>query len=444
MSAETLEEAQAVLSYPMGIDQVPYASFMKIMRYEYQEGLAKVAANQNDALGSFARSGAMSTLVNGVTGAMSGVYGGVDGGDADHRMNVIADDIAEDGVSTTRRAWVFLGWAGTGKPKTEVPGGDKEITLPNGTTTTWNALKNEKDELLNNRRKGLAASELNVALPEEFQYRYSADWGNTFKMGTMALMADNAAKFAALGLAGAGGGALLISTLGKLQDASGMVGNIPGMPGVDDYAKNMAAGAEMTTNPFGVNGELNMTNIVGLGGMAPNENAIQMFQRMNFRDFTLSFSFAARNSKESEEIQTIIEWFKRGMHPGSKNAKGSSVMLTFPDVFVLQPMFVKVVEEEDNDGRKSLVLADEPIQHPMMPKTKLCALTGLNVNTTPLSAINTLFDGSIPLVTVELKFDETTALTRMDMEGARTRVNNQVDKGFVRSSNMANHPEIGY
>ena len=45
MSAETLEEAQAVLSYPMGIDQVPYASFMKIMRYEYQEGLAKVAAN---------------------------------------------------------------------------------------------------------------------------------------------------------------------------------------------------------------------------------------------------------------------------------------------------------------------------------------------------------------------------------------------------------------
>ena len=107
-------------------------------------------------------------------------------------------------------------------------------------------------------------------------------------------------------------------------------------------------------------------------------------------------------------------------------------------------MFVKVVEEEDNDGRKSLVLADEPIQHPMMPKTKLCALTGLNVNTTPLSAINTLFDGSIPLVTVELKFDETTALTRNDMEGARTRVNNQVDKGFVRSSNMANHPEIGY
>ena len=444
MSQDTLEEAQKILEYPTGISQVPYASFMKIMKYEYQEGLAKVAANQNDALGSFARSGAMKTMVNGVTGTMSGVYGGVDGGDSDHRMNVIADDIDRDGVSTTRRSWDFWGWAGTGKPKTEVPGGDKEITLPNGTTTTWNELRNEKNEVMNERRKGLQASELNVALPEEFQYRYSADWGNEFKMGTMAMMADNASKFAALGLAGAGGGALFTSTLGKLQEASGVVGNIPGMPGVDDYAKNMAKGASMTTNPFGVNGDLNMTNIVGLGGMAPTENAIQMFTKMNMRQFDLSFSFASRNAKESEEIQTIIEWFKRGMHPGSKNAKGSSVMLTFPDVFVLQPMFVKVNEEEDNDGRKNLVLADEPIQHPMMPKTKLCACTGLDVNTTPMSAISTLYDGSVPLVTVSLKFSETTALTRMDMEGARTRVNNALDKGFVRSSNMANHPEIGF
>ena len=61
-----------------------------------------------------------------------------------------------------------------------------------------------------------------------------------------------------------------------------------------------------------------------------------------------------------------------------------------------------------------------------------------------MSAINTIFDGSIPLVTVELTFDETTALTRMDMEGARTRINNGVDKGFVAASNMANHPDIGY
>ena len=440
-NTDQLENGQAVLEYPRGISDVPYASFLKIMKYEYQEALEKVAANQNDALGSFARSGVMSTTVNLVTNTMAGVYNGVDGGDSDSRMNTINDSIE----NKKENAWwdVFDVFAFDGTNKTEVPGGDNEITLPNGTTTTWNALKNEKDEVLNRRRKGLQASELNIALPEEFQYSYNADWGNTFKLGTMAMAADNFAKFASLGLAGAGLGAAYTNSLGQLQNLAGDAGNIPGV-NFDEYAQNMAQGAQMATNPFGVNGELSMTNIVGLGGMAPNENAIQMFSRMGMREFSFSFSFAARNPDESQEIQTIIEWFKRGMHPGSANGKGSATLLTFPDVFVLQPMFVKTDENVNNDGKIEIKVADEPIQHPFMPKTKICALTDLRVNTTPLGQVNTVFDGSIPLVTVELKFNETTALTRVDFEGARTRVNNQLDKGFVRASNMANHPEIGY
>ena len=440
-NTDQLENGQAVLEYPRGISDVPYASFLKVMKYEYQEALEKVAANQNDALGSFARSGVMSTTVNTVTGLVAGVYNGVDGGDSDASMNQINESIQEE---KTNSWWDFMDvFSFDGTNKTEVPGGDNEITLPNGETTTWNALKNEKDEVLNRRRQGLAASELNVALPEEFQYGYRADWGNEFKMGTMAMAADNFAKFATLGVAGAGLGAAYTNSLGKLQDLAGNAGNIPGV-NLDEYAQNMSAGAQMATNPFGVNGELNMTNIVGLGGMAPNENAIQMFSRMGMREFSFSFSFAARNPDESQEIQTIIEWFKRGMHPGSANGKGSATLLTFPDVFVLQPMFVRTDETVNNDGKIEIKVADEPIQHPMMPKTKICALTDLRVNTTPLGQVNTVFDGSIPLVTVELKFNETTALTRVDFEGARTRVNNQLDKGFVRSSNMANHPEIGY
>jgi len=440
-NTDQLENGQAVLEYPRGISDVPYASFLKIMKYEYQEALEKVAANQNDALGSFARSGVMSTTVNAVTTTMAGVYNGVDGGDSDSQMNTINDSIE----NKKENAWwdVFDVFAFDGTNKTEVPGGDNEITLPNGTTTTWNALKNEKDEVLNRRRQGLQASELNVALPEEFQYGYRADWGNEFKMGTMAMAADNFAKFATLGVAGAGLGALYTNSMGQLQQLSGMAGDIPGF-NADEYAQNMAQGAQMATNPFGVNGELSMTNIVGLGGMAPNENAIQMFSKMGMREFSFSFTFAARNPDESQEIQTIIEWFKRGMHPGSANGKGSATLLTFPDVFVLQPMFVKTDENVNNDGKIEIKVADEPIQHPFMPKTKICALTDLRVNTTPLGQVNTVFDGSIPLVTVELKFNETTALTRVDFEGARTRVNNQLDKGFVRASNMANHPEIGY
>ena len=429
-----------ILEYPRGISTVPYASFLKITRYEYQEALEKVAANSNDALGAYARSGVMKNLVNTTTNVASTIYNGASF-DSDSSLNTMENSINEGKKNSW---WDFADvFSFDGTNKTEIPGGDKEITLPNGETTTWNALKNDKDEVANERRKGLAASDLFVALPEEFQYGYKADWGNTFKMGTMALMADNAAKFTALGALGAGAGAGFTAALSNLQDMAGAAGNIPGV-NADEYAANMAAGAQMATNPFGVNDSLNPTNIAGLGGMAPNENAIQMFSRMGFRQFSFSFSFAARNPKESQDIQTIIEWFKRGMHPGSSNGKGSAVLLTFPDVFVLEHMFMPVDETVDSTGQRKLEVAEEPIQHPMMPKTKICALTSLNVNTTPMSAINTIFDGSIPLVTVELTFDETTALTRMDMEGARTRINNGVDKGFVAASNMANHPDIGY
>ena len=49
-----------------------------------------------------------------------------------------------------------------------------------------------------------------------------------------------------------------------------------------------------------------------------------------------------------------------------------------------------------------------------MPQTKLCALTSMGVNTTPMGQFSTVFDGTIPLVTVRLKFNELTALTRAD------------------------------
>ena len=39
-------------SYPMGIASVPFASFLKILKYSYDEGMSKVAKDQNDALGA--------------------------------------------------------------------------------------------------------------------------------------------------------------------------------------------------------------------------------------------------------------------------------------------------------------------------------------------------------------------------------------------------------
>lgn len=406
------------LEYPLGISTIPYASFLNIKKYEYQEGLKKVASNQNDALGSVQRSLVLKRGVSLVSNAAAGLYGSI-GGDVDS------------------------GALKQQKNNKEIVGGDKEIILPNGKTTTLNTLLANKNDKSSKREAGLQASQLNVAMPDEYQYSYGADWNNKFKMGTLALAADNMTQFMGLtalgGVAGGGLQAAMGQLTGKLGKggAGGLLSSVGANPA--DYAQKIAGGAAFATNPYGVNGDINMKNISGLAGLAPNENAIQMFQSMDMRKFDFTLAFAARDASESEEIQTIIEWFKRGMHPGSRNGRGSAVTLTFPDVFVLEPKFVPVDGSEN--GMRDPVIGD-PIQHPMMPKTKLCALTSLSVNTSPMSKFQTVFDGSIPLVTVTLHFMETTALTRVDFEGSRKRTGKGDNGGFNKSSLTDNQPEI--
>ena len=93
------------------------------------------------------------------------------------------------------------------------------------------------------------------------------------------------------------------------------------------------------------------------------------------------------------------------MHP-TTTAKGTGGVLGFPDIFMLQPWFNFV----DKDGN----LTTGP--HPMMPQSKLCALTGLSVNAAPSNNFVTTKDGSIPIQTVNMSFLETSVLTQSDLE----------------------------
>ena len=43
--------------------------------------------------------------------------------------------------------------------------------------------------------KGLMSKKCMLPLPNEFQYKYGADWNNEFKLGTLALAADDAGRF---------------------------------------------------------------------------------------------------------------------------------------------------------------------------------------------------------------------------------------------------------
>ena len=404
------ESQNTVIEYPVGLSEIPFASFLQIEKYSYDEAMKTVAKEQNDALGSLQRS-QLGNAIDLIGDAQELAYAS---GDFSGEGNFIENQQARYNetykAANRSDSKLFSG----GQINIYDPNVDKSIVvIVNGEEMTVGQLLQKKQEIKDRQNKGLMSKKCMLPLPNEFQYKYGADWNNEFKLGTLALAADDAGRFLATTGAGAaigGGGSALAQYLSG--PAGGQTSKLLESAGIDPtkIVQGAAGGAATAANLYGVNSQLDPTNLAGLAGLAPNENSIQFFQRMQSRQFSFRFELAARNKRESNTIIEIIEWFKRGMHPGSKQGRGSAVLLTFPDVFVLCPKFVRC----DEDGNP----VGDPIQHPMMPKTKICALTNLSINTTPFGQLQTVFDGSIPLVTMELMFMETTKLTRVDMEGA--------------------------
>ena len=404
------ETQNTVIEYPVGLSEIPFASFLQIEKYSYDEAMKTVAKEQNDALGSLQRS-QLGNAIDLIGKAQEGAYASGDFSEGQNERfnevyNLAKESQYKSGTSRTAPTVKSVNISD--------PNVDKSlIVVVNGEKITVGQLLQKKQEMRDRQNKGLMSKKCMLPLPNEFQYKYGADWNNEFKLGTLALAADDAGRFLATTGAGAviGGGSNALAQY-LSNPVSGNSSKVLKAAGIDPtkIVQGAAGGAAKAANLYGVNSQLNPTNLAGLAGLAPNENSIQFFQRMQSRQFSFRFELAARNKKESQTIIEIIEWFKRGMHPGSKQGRGSAVLLTFPDVFVLCPKFVKCDEQGNPVG--------DPIQHPMMPKTKICALTNLTINTTPFGQLQTIFDGSIPLVTMELMFMETTKLTRVDMEGA--------------------------
>ena len=416
-----------VIEYPTGLSAIPFASFLQIEKFSYEAAQKYAAQNFNDALGSLGRS-SIAQLIDTAVDGLATVYGS--GDTSTEKGKVDVNQTLYTSAKKSRKT----------QKKIDINTADDStrVKLKDGSITTIGQLKQKKQELIDRQSKGLMASKCMLPLPNEFQYKYGADWNNEFKLGTLALAADEAYRFGAITGTGAIAGGGLQFLTDKLTQGSGAAK----IGGVDPtkIVQGAVGGLKTAADPLKVNSELNPRNVAGLAGLAPNENSIQFFERMQGRNFSFRFELASRNKQESNRVIEIIEWFKRGMHPGSKNGKGSAVVLTFPDVFVLTPKFVQCDEEGNALG--------DPMQHPMMPRTKLCALTGLTINTTPFGQMQTVFDGTIPIVTMELMFKETTKLTRVDMEGSSfAKKDNpaQLNSGvFSRDTGQDNKPEVSF
>jgi len=394
-------------SYPFNLASIPYASFMKIHKYSYDKGMETVGANQNDAIGSIQNSGLLKNINEKLVNGAQWVYGDKTSGRSLLNYETDAEILANYRQQLKDKKIIHTDME---LPNSELL--DLKFDVDNGwgaghSETTLRELMDKKNEVSKFHDSGYKKAFCNLAMPNEFQYDYSANWNNTFKLGTMALAADDPQRAAAVLTSGAVIGGLsggMATFLSSKKDGL----NLGDIAGIADGAKN---GVMKAGDFFGVNSNiLDPTNIAGMAGLAPNENAIQFFKKMDFRQFDLTFEFASRNADESKEIQKILQWFKEGMHPVSKDPLGSGtgVLLGFPDVWKLEPRFTPGKQDGD------MVEGGADVPHPMMPQTKLCALTQIRVNTAPMGQFATVFDGSIPLITLTLRFNELTALTRSD------------------------------
>ena len=393
------------IAYPKNIRTIPYASYFQLMRWEYKKGVSESskATKSRDVLSKINNN--TSGLANKIIDkAASGTFGQVES-----KMNKGANQTKEitelinTGFKNQRK------FANTqhnkkieaAKDNNDYSGFNYPLTLKDGSVIeNPEQLKDKKNEA--EKQKEGVQSMYWLPMPNDYSYKYNANWDNKFQLGTMAKFASDVGQgfkqSAATGAMGA-----LVSTL----DATGQVAGEGLDEGSGGQATNIISGAaKAAVNPLGSTDSLaDPTNLLGLAGLAPNENAIQLFSNMTMRSFTFSFDFFARSSEEAKLIDQLIQNFKIGMHPYA-DSQGNGAVLGFPDIWVIKPKF-NFVEEG----------VVKSIDHPQMPSTKLCALIGMNVNTTPANQFTTTDTGEFPIQTVTLDFKETTALTQADFKG---------------------------
>lgn len=70
-------------------------------------------------------------------------------------------------------------------------------------------------------------------------------------------------------------------------------------------------------------------------GVAINPFTVQLFKNMGFRTFTFSYVFLPKDEAEYNEVQKIIQTFKKYMHPTRNQATGG-VFLGYPAEFEIQ------------------------------------------------------------------------------------------------------------
>ena len=179
------------------------------------------------------------------------------------------------------------------------------------------------------------------------------------------------------------------SFLGNVQgtlDASGLT-----LENARDLATKYFAAQGI--NIFGGNVTLNQL-LARQSGQIFNPNMELLFNSPSLRNFTFSFKMTPRSADESEEIKSIIRFFKRGMAP---KADGNGLFLKTPNVFELRY----------RQGSR---------EHNFLHRFKQCFLTNISVNYTGDGVYSTYNDGTPVSMIMTLMFKELAPIYDIDYD----------------------------
>lgn len=158
-----------------------------------------------------------------------------------------------------------------------------------------------------------------------------------------------------------------------------------------DKAATTAKGTSAIVASLALSKGPNAGALSAMSGLAPNPMKEQTFKNVDFRTFSIAYSFAPRSEAESRDVLNIISAFKYHMHPEYKDA--NNFLFLYPSEFDV--VYYHAGTENMNIHRHTS-----------------CVLTELNVDYAPNGSFSTFAGGMPTQINITMAFKELTILTK--------------------------------
>ena len=213
-------------------------------------------------------------------------------------------------------------------------------------------------------------------VPNQLSIRYGANWSDEETFGMQAAQGGIEIAAALAKSVGAGAGALA----GRRD-----------MVGAGAYANSAAKGISAIAASVALTKGPNAGAMSAMSGLAPNPMKEQIFKGIDFRTFSVDYSFSPRNAAESRGVLNIIAAFKYHMHPEYKDA--NNFLFLYPSEF-------------------DIVYYHNGAENMNIHRHTSCVLTEMQVNYTPNGNFTTFAGGMPTQINITMSFKELTILTK--------------------------------